>query len=170
MSTVFALLGFGLLLSAYRKTKLSGLAIALLVVAFNFLLGPLFQQLWFHAFLSWLTGDVDVIAPNAPDFWLRFSQSAVTPSDLTFRLSNLCSVSFLIVITGMIGRISFSGVFMLQILYNTLWYLNLNLNILIGHQENVDPLVYFDDYGTYVVYLYGAVTGLIICLINQTSR
>lgn len=170
MSTLFTLVGFGLLLSAYSKTKLSGLGITLFILSFNYLLGPLFHQLWFNAFISWLTGDVNLIAPNASEYWLRGSQSAVTPSDLTFRLSNLCSVSFLIGVTGMIGRISLSGIFIMQILFNFLWYLNLNLNVLMSQQRNPKSLVYFDDYGTYIVYLFGAVVGIVVCLLNATPR
>lgn len=47
MDTVFTLLGFGLLLSAFRNQKWTGLAIALFVVSFNIILGLLFQKMWF---------------------------------------------------------------------------------------------------------------------------
>ena len=43
MTTLFTVLGFGFLLSSYEKYKVSGLAIAVFVVSFNYLLGPLMQ-------------------------------------------------------------------------------------------------------------------------------
>ena len=106
MTTVFVLLGFGFLLSSYQWSYLSGFALTLFTVSFNFLMGPLFHQLWFTAFLSWITGNASDVAPNASEFWLKSSESAITPSDITFRLSNLCSVSFLLGISGLIGRIT----------------------------------------------------------------
>jgi hypothetical protein len=47
MDTVFTLLGFGLLFSAYRNAKWTGLSVALYVVSFNIILGLLFQDMWF---------------------------------------------------------------------------------------------------------------------------
>lgn len=50
--TVYTLLGFGLLLSAFKNSKWSGMAIALLVVSFNIIVGVLLQDLWFEIFFG----------------------------------------------------------------------------------------------------------------------
>jgi hypothetical protein len=55
MDTVFTLLGFGLLLSPYKNAKWSGMTIALYVVAFNIILGLLFQNMWFAIFFGFRT-------------------------------------------------------------------------------------------------------------------
>ena len=60
-------------------------------------------------------------------------------------------------------------VFVAQFVFNLFWYLNLNLNTLLSF-NNPKSLVYFDDYGTYLVYLFGAVYGLVVCLLNKTER
>lgn len=146
---------------------MSGLGITLFVIAFNYLIGALLHQLWFTAFLSYFTGNVDVVAPNAEEFWLRGSQSAVTPSELTFKLSNLCSVSFFIALSGRTGRSTWPEVLLSLVVFNMFWYLNLNLNTFLSH-NNPKSLVYFDDYGTNLVYFFGAMFGLIICLLNKT--
>lgn len=70
MDTVFTMVGFGLLLSAYKHQKWTGMSIALFVVSFNIILGLLFQDLWFEIFFGFrknLTdpGNGSVIAPNA---------------------------------------------------------------------------------------------------------
>lgn len=170
MSTFFVVVGFGLLLSSFKYSKLSGMAISIFVVSLNYLIGPLLQQLWFIAFLSWLTGDVTVIAPNAEQYWLTGSQSAVSPSELSFKLANLCSVSFLIALTGKIGRVTLQGVFMSNIIFSLLWYLNITINILLSQERNPESLVYFDDFGTNFVYLYGAIFGLFLCIMNKSKR
>ena len=91
----------------------------------------------------------------------------MAPSELSFKLSNLCSVSFFIALSGRSGRSTLLEVFSAQFVFNFFWYLNLNINTLLSEQNPLS-LVYFDDYGTYLVYLFGAVFGLIICLLNQT--
>ena len=100
---------------------------------------------------------------------MRGSQSAVAPSELSFKLANLCSVSFFIALSGRTGRSTLPEVFLIQIVFNLLWYLNVNLNTLLSH-NGPNSLLYFDDYGTYLVYFFGAMFGLIICLLNQTKR
>lgn len=84
--------------------------------------------MWYAAFLSWRNDDVT----NAQNFWNTYSSGDITPSDVSFRLSNLCSVSFLIALTGLAGRISLGGVFFTQIFFNIFWYPNLYLNILLS--------------------------------------
>ena len=47
MSTVFTMLGFGFLLSSYKNGKLTGFTITIIVISFNYILGPLFQKICF---------------------------------------------------------------------------------------------------------------------------
>lgn len=91
-------------------------------------------------------------------------------SPITFRLSNLCSVSFLIAMTGLVGRISIPGLLGCQILFNFFWYLNVHLNFLLSFANNPKPLVYLDDYGLYLIYFFGAIFGLIVCLFNRSNQ
>ena len=165
MSTVFTLLGFGFLLSSYKGTRIAGFGIALIVISFNYLIGPLLQELWFIALLK-----DKVPVDNAANFWAQGNLDLVAPSSITFKLANLCSVSYLIAMTGLVGRISISGIYLSIVLFNILWYLNLYLNILLSQTKNLKPLVYLDDYGTYFVYLFGAVYGLLCCLFNKVSH
>lgn len=52
VDTLFTLLGFGLLLSPFKHQKWTGMSIALFVVAFNIILGLLFQDMWFEIFFG----------------------------------------------------------------------------------------------------------------------
>ena len=56
------------------------------------------------------------------------------------------------------------------IIYNFFWYLNFNLCILLSHSESANSLLYLDDFGTNLIYFYGSVYGLIICLLNQKKK
>ena len=169
MSSLFTLLGFGLILSPFRRTRWSGLTIALFVVSFNFLFGPLIHEMWFTAFLYRYTGDASIIAPQAEDYFEKGSEDEVVPSSMSFRLANLCSVSFFISISGSIGRISLPSIFQSLTIFNILWYLNLNLLVQMSFTSNPLPLTFLDDYGTDVVFLFGAAHGLIACIINRGS-
>ena len=85
-------------------------------------------------------------------------------------MSNLCSVSFLIAVSGIIGRITIAGVFQLQVIFNLLWYFNININIYLVDLMGIKELTYFDDYGTNFVYLFGAGYGLLISMCNKVSK
>lgn len=68
--TVFTLLGFGLVLSAFKNSKWSGMSLALLVVSYNIILGVLLQDMWFEIFFGFrkdlTSGNVgSIAAPNA---------------------------------------------------------------------------------------------------------
>ena len=52
---LFTLVGFGLLLTNSSKARWSGLAIALFVVSFNFLMSPLLQKWWYEVFFGFAT-------------------------------------------------------------------------------------------------------------------
>ena len=96
--------------------------------------------------------------------------NSITPTNLTFKLSNLCSISFLIALSGVLGRITIGGLFQIQLIFTFLWYVNLNINVFFIDVMQIKNLTYFDDYGTTFVFLFGACFGLPICIYNKTSR
>lgn len=59
---------------------------------------------------------------------------------------------------------------MSNIIFSLLWYLNITINILLSQERNPESLVYFDDYGTNFVYLFGAIFGLFLCIISKSKR
>lgn len=177
MDTVFTLLGFGLLLSPYKHQKWAGMAIALFVVSFNIILGLLIQDFWFEVFFGFRknlenSGDGSVIAPNAYEFWFRHSTvGKSTASAFSFRLSNLCSTSYLVGMTAFSGRVTFTNIALSLPFFCILYYLNFYLNMLVCYSTtNKDQsFSYFDAYGTIIVYLFGGVYGIIVGALTKTS-
>lgn len=60
LMAVFALLGFGLLLSFLKYGTWSGMATALLVISVNIQLGLLFQKFWFNIFTNAFGNTADI--------------------------------------------------------------------------------------------------------------
>ena len=67
----------------------------------------------------------------------------------------------------MSGRMSIGSVFQTLLIFNIFWYMNLNLNLEMSFNNDPKSLTYFDDYGTYLVYFFGAVHGLMVCIFNR---
>lgn len=178
MDTVFTLLGFGLLLSIFRNQKWAGMTIALFVVAFNIIAGLLAQKLMFEIFFGFrknLTNGDDgyVNAPNAYEFWNRQSMTGKALSSYySFRLSNLCSTSFLVGMTAFNGRVTFSNIAFALPLFCVLYYLNFYINALASYsvQNKASSFGYLDAYGTILVYLFGGIYGFIAAALNRSPK
>ena len=176
LDTVFTMIGFGLLLSSYRHQKWTGMSIALFVVSFNIILGLLFQDMWFEIWFGFrkdiTSGDNgSIVAPGAHSFWNRHKTiGESTASYLSFRLSNLCSTSFLVGMTAWNGRVTFTNIVMSLPVFCFLYYFNLYLNMLFCYSTDNknNSFTYFDAYGTIVVYLFGSLYGLIAGLFTKT--
>lgn len=168
MDTLFTLLGFGLLLSPYKHQKWVGMSIALFVVSFNIILGLLFQDMWFEIFFGFrkdLTGDSYTQGGNGYEFWNRHNYvGKATASYYSFRLSNLCSTSYLVGMTAYSGRVTLSNIAFSLPIFCFLYYLNMYVNMLACYStENKDErFPYMDAYGTILVYLFGGVYGIIV--------
>lgn len=174
MQALFTLVGFGLFFTAYKDWKLSGLAIALFVVAFNYLLGALFQEVWAVIFLRFENSDGvagSVMAPTATTFWDHNMATNIAVSYISLKVSNLCSISYLVGMTGYSGRVSISWVLPSLILFNFFFYLNFYLNCLLSYSTAAKTFSfrYLDDYGTYLVYLFGGVYGLIVSILTKNK-
>ena len=162
MQFIFTLIGFGLLLTTTYDSKWTGMSIALFVVAFNFIFSPFIQKFWFEVFFGFR--DSQTPTTMITTFWERsIMTSRVTPSFLSIRLSNLCSISYLVGMTAYIGRVRVQSVLSGLIFFNVLFYLSVYLNGLISYSTTYKDgsFTYLDDYGTILVYLFGGICGLI---------
>lgn len=150
------------------------MAIALFVVSFNILASQTLQKFFFDVFFGFRLEDSEgsVTAPMAVEFWDRntFNQKFLS-NFLSMRFSNLASIAYLVGMTAYTGKAQIQGVFSSLVFFNVFFYLNMYLNILVCFStENKDEsMVYLDDYGTILVYLFGGVSGIITGAINKTK-
>lgn len=95
--------------------------------------------MWTKIFLYFPDTDLlgGFIAPNAANFWDRNLSDKITTSYLSFRLSNVCSISFLVGLTGYSGRINLIMLLPILTIYNFLFYMNFYLNILLSFSSAV---------------------------------
>ena len=113
-----------------------------------------------------------VAAPNAYEFWSRHATvGKSTASFFSFRLSNLCSTSYLVGMTAFSGRITFTSIAFSLPFFCVLYYLNFYLNMLVSYSttNKTESFNYFDAYGTIIVYLFGGVYGIIVGALTKTS-
>jgi hypothetical protein len=152
MDTVFTLLGFGLLFSSYRNAKWTGMSVALFVVSFNIILGLLFQDMWFEIFFGFRRKMAQgqygfVVSETAFEFWDRHvTVRKATASFLSFRLSNICSVSYFVGMSAYFGKVTINRIALSLPIFCFFFYLNLYLNILVcfSTKNKTKPFTYFD--------------------------
>lgn len=139
MSGLFAILGFGLVLSVYRWGNWLGLATAVFVFGVSAQLGPLLQQLWQYVFLSaYIEPSSEYIyastTSNISEFFDHHragSKLKIMLSSYIYQLVFLSCVSILTFMTAVVGRLSLLQIFKLTVVYQFLWSLNFFLNIFI---------------------------------------
>jgi hypothetical protein len=116
LTNSLAVLGFGLLLVYFKYTIKQTLIIALIICGVNVQMGPLMQQFWTNVFLS----NFDNKSYNSVSINLAF-----------VRISTYCSISLLVALSGVIGRIGVFNTLLTSIIFNLGFNLNYYLNYLI---------------------------------------
>ena len=74
MLMLFTIVGFGLLLNAYKFGTWLGTGTAIIVVAILIQLSPLLQKFWFSVFISGFgtTNDVSNVSSNIATYWRHY--------------------------------------------------------------------------------------------------
>lgn len=169
MMALFVLVGFGLLLSAYRFGNWLGMATAIIVVAVSVQLSPLLQKFWFNVFLTGF-GNVNptsTVGANVAQYYRRFANNNVEVGSYMNRVTFLTCISLMTVMTALNGRVSVSQIVKTVSLFQIGWNLNYFLLIylaVIGQDHSVPNSTpfFFDAFGSTYVYLFAAFYGLIL--------
>jgi hypothetical protein len=172
---IFTLVGFGMLLNVYKYGNWLGAGTAIIVVAISILLGPLLQKFWFSVFFTKFKDyssqeAVDVngsppFASNIAPVWWTYASNTVVVNNLMIRTALLSSISILVVMTAVVGRITLFQIIKFTTLYHIFWPLNYYLLIWFlsrkqdFHGNHTDPY-YFDMFGTTYVYLFAVFYGI----------
>lgn len=83
------------------------------------------------------------------------------------RISLLNAISQLIVFYGIYQKVNAGQIFVLSILFQIFWTLNFALNAELAWHQPDDSRRLFDDYAINQVFLFGAVFGLMVAIINK---
>jgi hypothetical protein len=124
---IFTLVGFGLLLNVYKYGTWLGTGSAIIVVAMSIVLGPLLQKFWFCVFISSFKDVVSssTITSNTVGHIIsQYGDFHVKVTFLSLRTSLLTSISVLVVMTALVGRVTLFQLIKFTSLFHLFWPLN----------------------------------------------
>ena len=177
MMALFALVGFGLLLSFLKYGTWSGMAIALMVIAINIQLGLMMQKFWYNVFINGFgsienraasvaainTGFSNSTLSAQTDFHIHNQFIEIMPSVSTIRLTLANTIGCLVAFTGVIGRVGLFESFWITIIFNIGFNLCYYVNVHLNFTRSVNPIA-FDDFGTNHIYVYASFFALILMI------
>jgi hypothetical protein len=173
---VFMVVGFGMLLNVYRFGTWLGSGTAIMVAAICILLSPLLQKFWFSVFVTGFNSrNVEMNASTTLQrYWQIYTTNNVHVTYLMIRTSLLSSISIMVVMTSLVGRINIYQLIKFTSLYQVFWPLNYYLLIwflAIKNDFNSNTLnpFFFDMFGTTYVYLFAVCYGLPFLFILRRS-
>lgn len=163
LTTIFTVIGFGLLLMYFKKTSESALFSSLFIVSFTMIISPIFHKYWYNIFITDFSGTF--IKTN--DTRYLFNQSMGGTNILlnlyNIKYSLITSISQLVVLLGLLNKLSAIQLVTFSFFYNFAW--SLNHYLLVNIQNKSPDVRLFDDYSIASVYLFGAAFGFIAMLL-----
>lgn len=168
LTNTLAVLGFGLLLVYFKHSVKQTLVIALLVCSVNAQLGPLLQQFWYNVFINGFNTTYGI--PNNPTFKLISDTATNDVKNITLgfvRISTYCSISLLVALSGVIGKIGLVNTLLSTFIFNIGFNLNYYLNYSIYYNTGVSTFTSFimDDFQGSRVFMFGAGFGLALLIL-----
>jgi hypothetical protein len=163
IATIFVVIGFGLLLAYFKKSTAGALLTSIFTVSFTLLFSPIFEKFWFNVFITNFQGK----APNPTDP-TRFMQYSLGGQNIyldyyNLRIALANSISQLVVVLGLFGRLNPAQIILNSLSFNFLWNLN---HFLCAFLVTYSPdSRFFDDYQISNVYLFGATYGIVVSFI-----
>ena len=166
MCCLFVVVGWGLLLSFFKKSTASGLLISLFTVCFTMVIAPPIQKWWFNVLVGGFGTYIfdDTQSPRRM-LYRSLEGSNVQLDFYNLKLVLASSISQLVVAMAIFGKMNAVQVILHSMLYNFMWTFNFFLCVVL--QENGPDDRLFDDYQISMVYLFGACYGLMASLVNS---
>ncbi len=168
VSTIFVVLGFGLLLAYFKKATGSALFTVLFIVSYTAILSPILQKFWFNIFITNFQGAAPTATDPARLYKYSMGGLEVYLDFYNLRIALANAIGQLVVLLGVFGRLSMPQVVIHSTLFNLCWNLNHFLCVLLAN--NSPDSRFFDDYQISSVYLFSASYGLILSLILKAPK
>jgi hypothetical protein len=163
LATIFVVIGFGLLLSYFKKATYSALFMSIFTVSFTIILSPILSKFWFNIFITNFQGKA--LTPSDPTRFLQYSLGGI-PIYLDFynlRIALANSISQLVACLALYGKLNAGQIIVNSIGFNFFW--NLNYFLCSFLVMNSPDSRFFDDYQISNVYLFAASYGIISSLL-----
>lgn len=166
---VLAILGFGLLLVYFKFAIQQTIVIGLLVCFVNLLMGPMLQQFWYNVFTFGFDSQYQQPNPHTDrGLPLNFDSASEHINNVTLgfsRISTFCSISLLVALTSVIGRIGILNTFITTVIFNIGFNLSYYLNFNIYYRSSpAGQLFIMDDLQGSRVFAFGAGFGLALVI------
>lgn len=164
ISAIFTVLGFGLIFVYFKTGTATSIFLSLFIVSMTMLLSPILQKFWYNVFIK---GFIDIDPSTFQDtLYTSFNYTNIFIDFYNMKFSMINAISQLVMITGLIGRLSVFQISLTSVLYNLAW--NLNLFLCIQVQRQSPDVKTFDDYQINSVYLFAACFGLMMMCFLKT--
>ncbi len=142
--------------------------ISLIVCSINAQLGPLMEQFWFNVFIKGFPQTTQILdATSSYKLMTDTATNNIYNFTLGFvRISTFCSISLLVALTSVIGKIGIANTIITTIIFDIGFNLNYYLNYLIflrGHPTG--QLFIMDDFQGSRVFTFGAGFGIALLLL-----
>jgi hypothetical protein len=163
LTAIFVVIGFGLLLSYFKRATFSALFVSIFTVSLTAIVSPILQKLWFNIFITNFQGAAPALTD--PSRFMQYSLGGSTIYldyyNLKIMLAN--SIAQLVTILALFGRLNPAQIIVNSVGFNFCWNLNYFLCALLA--TNSPDLRIYDDYQINCVYLFAACYGLIASLL-----
>lgn len=159
LACIFVVIGFGLLLSYFKRATFSALYISIITVSLTIIVSPIFQKFWFNIFITDFNGATPT--PKDPSRLMQYSMGGtyiyLDLYNLRVALAN--SIAQLVTALALFGRMNPVQVIINSFGFNFCWNLNYFLCAFLAI-DSPDSRIY-DDYQINSIYLFAACYGLI---------
>lgn len=153
---LFALLGWGLVISYSSGSMVTGLLTTLLVVVVSMQLQPLMSEFWFMCY-NGFAKDLATI-----DYWKYYQGNQVLLAAYTAKVSMIMVASELVAFTAIIGKVGPFETLIITVLYNVGWSLALFTIEHVFWYNGDQSTGAFDDYGGNYIYVFAGIFGIIV--------
>ena len=118
LTSIFTVVGFGLLFSIFTKAMATGLFTSIFIVSFTIIISPFLQKFWFNVLITDFHGTVTVI--KNPDRFNKISMGGLKMEmdfyNLKIALSN--AISQLVIMFALLGKLSPPQIGITSLLFN----------------------------------------------------
>ena len=164
-SSMFAIVGFGMIFMYFKKMTESALFTSIFIVSFSLLFSPLVQKFWFCVFIHGFNNSFNNIV--GPDYFVNQSMGGeLIYYDLySLKFAIISAISQLVVLLAVYGRLSGIQLVAFSFLFNIGW--SLNHYALMNLEGKSPDGRFYDDYTISSVYLFGASAGIFTLIFTK---